>query len=43
MDNFKLTDSEVINTILNSINYAFCEEHIKEELRRRLVEVTDKK
>ncbi|MBK1811844.1 adenosine deaminase [Clostridium sp. YIM B02505] len=39
ISNFRLTDLEVINTIENAINFAFCEESIKDKLRRKLLDM----
>lgn len=38
ISNFKLTDSEVIQTIENAINCAFCEESTKDKLRKKLLD-----
>jgi adenosine deaminase len=39
INDFKLTDLEVINTIENAINYAFCNEGIKNKLRKKLLDI----
>ncbi|GFP74874.1 adenosine deaminase [Clostridium fungisolvens] len=43
INNFKLSDLEVIHTIENAINFAFCDECIKNKLRKKLLDIGIKK
>ncbi|GFZ31927.1 adenosine deaminase [Clostridium zeae] len=43
ISNFKLTDSEVIHTIENAINFAFCDKSIKDRLRKELLDIAIRK
>ncbi|GKU25740.1 adenosine deaminase [Clostridium folliculivorans] len=43
ISNFRLTDSEVINTIENAISFAFCDEGTKDKLRQKLLYIGNAK